>query len=96
MFFFVFFPKYVFIKHACKKVSKYDKEIPQSQTSDKPVARDTRKKKSKATSSLFSIAIIVNLELTQSNAQQNVEQLQNPKMGVLEQSTTNQHQQNPV
>ena len=35
-----------------------------------------------ATSSLFPIKIIAKLEWTQSNAQQNIEQLQNPTMGV--------------
>ena len=35
-----------------------------------------------ATSSLFSIEMIVKLEWKQSNAQQNIEQLQNPTMGV--------------
>ena len=37
---------------------------------------------SKATSSLFPIEMIAKLEWTQSNAQQNIEQLQNPTMGV--------------
>ena len=36
--------------------------------------------------------MIAKLEWTQSNAQQNIEQLQNPTMGV--QSTTNHQQQN--
>ena len=35
-------------------------------------------KQSKATSSLFPIAMIAKLEWKQSNAQQNIEQLQNP------------------
>ena len=35
-----------------------------------------------ATSSLFPIKMIAKLELTQSNAQQNIEHLQNPTMGV--------------
>ena len=43
-------------------------------------------KKSKATSSLslslFPIKMIAKLEWTQSNAQQNIEQLQNPTTGV--------------
>ena len=34
------------------------------------------------TSFLFPIEIIAKLEWTQSNAQQNIEQLQNPTMGV--------------
>ena len=42
-------------------------------------------KQSKATSSLFPIEIIAKLEWTQSNAQQNIEQLQNPTMGVHQQ-----------
>ena len=73
------------------RVSEYDQEIPQSQTADKPLAprgratqqsRATRKIKNKATSSLFLIKMIAKLEWTQSNAQQNIEQLQNPTMGV--------------
>ena len=40
------------------------------------------RQKSKATSSLFPIEMIAKLEWTQSNAQQNIEQLQNPTMGV--------------
>ena len=39
-------------------------------------------KESKETSSLFPIEMIAKLELTQSNSQQNVEQLQNPTMGA--------------
>ena len=39
-------------------------------------------KHSKATSSLYPIEMIAKLERTQSNAQQNIEQLQNPTMGV--------------
>ena len=39
-------------------------------------------KQSKATSSLFTIEMIAKLEWTQSNAQQNIEQLQNPIMGI--------------
>ena len=72
-----------------KIVSEYDEEIAQSQTADKPVAsrgratqqsRDTRKtnKLSKASSS----QMIAKLEWTQSNAQQNIEQLWNPTMVV--------------
>ena len=37
---------------------------------------------SKATSSLFPIKMIAILERTQSNVQQNIEQLQTPTMGV--------------
>ena len=70
-----------------KIVSEYDQEIPQSQSADKPVAswgraRHQEEKQSKATSSLFSIEMNAKLEWTQSNAQQNIEKLQNSKMGV--------------
>ena len=44
---------------------------------------DTPGRQSKATSSLFPIKMIAKLEWTQSNAQQNIERLQNPTMGVL-------------
>ena len=54
---------------------------------------ETPGRQSKATSSLFPIKMIAKLEWTQSNTQQNIEQLQNPTTGVL-QSTTNQQQQN--
>ena len=40
------------------------------------------RKQSKATSCLFPIKMIAKLEWTQSNAQQNIEQLQNTTMGV--------------
>ena len=40
------------------------------------------RQKSKATSSLFPIKMIVKLEWTQSNVQQNIEQLQTLTMGV--------------
>ena len=46
----------------------------------------------KATGSLFPIKMIARLEWTKSNTQQNIEQLQNPTMGVK--STTIQQQQN--
>ena len=39
-------------------------------------------KQSKATSSLFPIKMIAKLEWTQNNAQQNIEQPQNPIVGV--------------
>ena len=39
-------------------------------------------RQSKATSSLFPIKMIAKLEWTQSNAQQNIEQLHNPTMGL--------------
>ena len=42
----------------------------------------TGRQKSKATSSLLPIKMIAKLEWTQSNAQENIEQLQNPTMGV--------------
>ena len=44
--------------------------------------RHQEDKLSKATSSLFPIKIIAILEWTQSNVQQNIEQLQTPTMGV--------------
>ena len=76
-----------------KIVSEYDQEIPQSQTADNPVAprrraarstitRHQEDKLSKATSSLFPIKMIAIPERTKSNAQQNIEQLQTPTMGV--------------
>ena len=40
------------------------------------------RQKSKATGSLFPIKVIAKQEWTQNNAQQNIEQLQNPTMGV--------------
>ena len=48
------------------------------QTRDKTPGRQL----SKATSSLFSIKMIAKLKWTQSNIQQNIEQLQTPTMGV--------------
>ena len=45
-----------------------------------PHNNDQEDKQSKAISSLFPIDIIEKLELTQSNAQQNTEQFQNPTM----------------
>ena len=78
-------------KSAFKENSKYDQEIPQSQTAGKPVAprgkshdkvtRHQEDKLSKATGSLFPFKIIAKLEWTQRNAQQNIKQLQNPTMG---------------
>ena len=44
--------------------------------------RHQEEKQSKATSSLFPIKVIAKLEWTQSNAQQNIEQLQKPTMRV--------------
>ena len=46
------------------------------------IARHQEDKLSKATSSLFPIKMIAMLERTQSNVQQNTEQLQTPTMGV--------------
>ena len=46
------------------------------------IMRHQEDKLSKATSSLFPIKMIANLEWTQSNAQQNIEQLQNPTIGA--------------
>ena len=60
------------------------------------ITRRQEDKQSKATSSLslslslFPINMIAKLEMTQSYAQQNIEQLQNPTIGV----TMNQQQQN--
>ena len=65
----------------------------QSQTTDTPMSLTMRKshatiirqqeeKKSNASISLLPIEIIVKLKWTQSNVQQNIEQLQNPLMGV--------------
>ena len=74
-----------------QNVSEYDKEIPQSQTEDKPhgivqkshttIMRHQEDKQSKATISLFPMEMIAKLERTQSNAQRNIE-LQNPTMGA--------------
>ena len=76
-----------------KIVSEYEQEIPQSQTADKPIAprgranttivRHQDDKLSKATSCLFPIKMIAKLEWTQSNTQQNIEQLHNPTMGAI-------------
>ena len=44
--------------------------------------RHQEDEQNKATSCLFSIKMIAKLELTQSNAQQNIEQLRNYTMGV--------------
>ena len=54
------------------------------------VARHQEDKQSKATSSLFPIKMLAELEWTQSNAQQIIEQLQNPAMGetINNKSTT--------
>ena len=51
---------------------------------------ETTERQSKATSSLFPIKMIAELEWRQSNALQNIERLQNPTMGVTinDESTT--------
>ena len=79
----------VFLK---KIVSEYDQEIPQSTNCRQPcgtprksrstITRHQEDKLSKATSSLFPIKMIAIQERTQSNVQQNIEQLQTPTMGV--------------
>ena len=50
--------------------------------SHKTIMKHQEDKQSKATSSLFPIEVIAKLEWTQSNAQQNIERLQNPTMVV--------------
>ena len=75
-----------------KIVIEYDQEIPHSQTAYKAhsivrmshttITRHHEEKQSKETSSLFPIEMIAKLEWTQSNAQQNIEKLQNPTMGA--------------
>ena len=78
-----------------KIVSEYDQEIPQSQTTDKAMAslgradktqqsRDTRKTNKAKQPALCSPRFekIAKIEWTQRNAQQNIEQLQNPTMAV--------------
>ena len=56
------------------------------------ITRHQRDKQSKETSAVLSIEMIAKLEWTQSNAQQNIEQLQNPTMGVT--INNESHQQN--
>ena len=46
------------------------------------LTRYQKDKESKAASSLFLIEMIAKLKWTQSNTQQNIQQLQNPTMGV--------------
>ena len=74
-----------------KTVSVFDQEIPHSQTAGDPVAsrgratqqsRDTRKINKAKQPAISLINMIAKLEWTQSNAQQIIEQLQNPTMGV--------------
>ena len=69
-------------------ISLYGQQIPRSQTADKPVAprgepHNNHETPGRQSSSLFPIKIISKLFLTQSNALQNMEQLQNPTMGAL-------------
>ena len=47
------------------------------------IMRHQGAKQSKTTSSLFPIEMIAKLEWTQSNAHQNIEQLQNPNISYL-------------
>ena len=56
------------------------------------IMRHKEDKQSKATSSLFPIEMIAKLEWTQINAQQNIEQLQNPTVGatINNESTTSE------
>ena len=58
------------------------------------ITRHQEDTQSKATSSLFPIEMIEKLEWTQSYANQNIEQLQNPTMGVSinKESTTTEPQ----
>ena len=53
-----------------------------ARNSNTTIMRHHEDKLSKATSSLFPIKMMAKLEWTQSNAQQNIEQLQNPTMGA--------------
>ena len=74
------------------KTSENDHKIPQSNTAENPWHRGedpqnnnshkTPGRQSKATNSLFPIKMIAKLERTQSNAQLNMEQTQNHKMGA--------------
>ena len=60
------------------------------------ITRHQEDKQSKTTSPLFPIEMIAKREWTQSNAHQNIEQLQNPTIGVTinNEETTVQQQQN--
>ena len=55
------------------------------------ILRHQEDKQSKSTSFHFPIKMIAKLEWTQSNAQQNIEKLQNPTMEVTINNETNQH-----
>ena len=66
---------------------KYHNHKPQTtdgaaRKSHSNITRHQEDKLSKATSSLFPIKMIALLELTKSNVQQNIEQLQTPTIGV--------------
>ena len=88
---------------------EYDQEMPQLQTADKTcgyarkrnttIMRHHEVKLGKAFSSLFPIKMIAKQEWTQSWAQQNIEQFQNPTMGAKinkEVTTTEPLQQNYI
>ena len=71
------------MSHDMKEANEYGQEIPQSHTADKPRAPRGRtttitihqEDKQSKTSSLFPIMMIAKLEMTQSNAQQNIEHI---------------------
>ena len=67
-------------------IRKYHNHKPQTtlcaKKSPSTIRGHQEDKSSKATSSLFPIKMIAILERTQSNVQQNIEQLQTPTMGV--------------
>ena len=69
-------------RHKCDETTymKY-REIRDNQE-NKQKAKNKNKKTKKNPSSFFSIKMIAKLEWTPSSAQQNIEQLQNPTMGV--------------
>ena len=62
----------------------------------KAITRHHEDKKSKATSSLFPIEMIAKLEWKQSNKQYNIEQFQNPTMGVTNQQQINNNRTTPL
>ena len=65
-----------------KKVSEYDEEIPQTQTADKPMASSGRatqqSRGTRKTNKAKQHALSSPSRWVQSNAQQNIEQPQNP------------------
>ena len=68
-------------------IRKYHNHKPQTtrgiaMKSDSTITKHQEDKPSKATNSLFPIKMTATLEWTQSNVQQNIEQLQTPTMGV--------------